>query len=184
MATSCCPECKECNLTLKYEWKTTHQGLNIINMQNDSLIGSKIYYKDSPKGVGNIQYVKDSGHYVINTTNGVITDSIYGFVPKTAENKYLSVVGKTKEGGIFFGTKTSQFTIAEDYSGYKIVIQEWYKNIRQSNNQLNSVLVFNGDKKISEKCLPRIFDFAYDTKSLYIYSDTKIYKFNFDEIIK
>jgi hypothetical protein len=178
-----CPECKECQLTLQYEWKIPHQGLDIINMHNDSLIGSKIYYKDNPHGIEFLEYVKDSGHYVINKTNGVLTDSIFGFVPETAENKYLWRVGTTKKSGILFETKISRYTIAENYHGFRIVIQEWYKNIRRANNQLNSILVFKGDKKISENCLPRIFDFTYDSKSLYIYSDD-IYKFNFDEIIK
>ena len=153
-------------------------------MDNDCLIASEIDYKDNPNGIGNIQYVKDSGHFVIDKFNGLVTDTIFGFVPKTAEKKYLWVVGKTKEGGLFFGTKTSQFTIADNYKGYKIVLQEWYKNIRHSNNQLNSVLIFKDNKQIGESCLPRIFDFTYDKKSVYIYSDAEIYKFNFDELVK
>ena len=182
--TSCCSECKECELALKYEWKISHKGFDIINMDQDRLIASEIYYKDNPDGMGNIQYVKDTGHFVIDKLNGLVTDTIFKFVPKTAEKKYLWVVGQTKEGGLFFGTKTSQFTIADDFKGYKIVLQEWYKNIRQSNNQLNSVLIFKDNKQISESCLPRIFDFTYDKQSVYIYSDTEIYKFNFDELIK
>ena len=184
LLTSCCSECKECELTLKYEWKVPHKGFDIINMDNDRLIASEIYYKDNPDGIGNIQYVKDSGHFVIDKFTGLVKDTIFGFLPKTAENKYLWVVGQTEEGGLFFGTKTSHFTIAEDYKGYKIVLQEWYKNIRQSNNQLNSVLIFKDGKQISENCLPRIFDFTYDKNSVYIYSDSDIYKFNFDELIK
>ncbi len=182
--TSCCLECKECQLILKYEWKVPHKGFDIINMSNDSLIGSKIYYKDNPEGIGNVQFVKDSGHYVINKINGLVKDSIYGFVPKTAENKYLWVVGQTEEGGIIFGTKTSQFTVATNFNGYRIVLQEWYKNIRQSNNELNSVLIFKGGKKIKEYCLPRIFDFTFDNESFYINSDQEIYKFNFEETVK
>jgi len=183
LVTSCCSECKECDLTLKYEWKISHKGFDIINLDNDRLIASEIYYKDNPDGIGNIQYVKDSGHFVIDKLNGLVTDTVFGFVPKTAENKYLWVVGQTKEGGPFFGTKTSKFTIADEYKGYKIVLQEWYKNIRQSNNQLNSVLIFKDNKKIAEHCLPRIYDFTYDKTAVYIYSDS-IYKFNFDELIK
>ena len=63
LVTSCCSECKECELTLKYEWKISHKGFDIINLDNDRLIASEIYYKDNPDGIGNIQYVKDSGHY-------------------------------------------------------------------------------------------------------------------------
>ncbi len=184
LLTSCCSECKECELTLKYEWKVLHKGFDIINMDNDRLIASKIYYKGSPDGIGNIQYVQDSGHFVIDKFNGFVSDTVLGFVPKTAENKYLWVVGQTKEGGLFFGTKTSQFTIADNFKGYKIVLQEWYKNIRQSNNQLNSILIFKDNKLVGESCLPRIFDFTYDKNSVYIYSDKEIYKFNFDELIK
>ncbi|MBS1987774.1 hypothetical protein JST56_02165 [Candidatus Dependentiae bacterium] len=171
-------------MTLKYEWKVSNKGFDIINMDNDRLIASEIYYKDNPDGIGNIQYVKDSGHFVIDKFTGLVYDTVFDFVPKTAENKYLWVVGETKEGGLFFSTKTSQFTVADNYKGYKIVLQEWYKNIRQTNNQLNSVLIFKDGNQISENCLPRIFDFTYDKNSVYIYSDTDIYKFNFDELIK
>ena len=100
-----------------------------------------------------------------------------------AENKYIREVGQTKERRLFFTTRISHFTIAEDYKGYKIILQDWYKNIRQSNNHLNSVLVFKGNKQIGKSCLPRIFDFTYDKKAVYMYSGREIYKFNFDEII-
>ncbi len=120
---------------------------------------------------------------IINKMNGIIIYSISGFAPNSAENKYLWAVGKTKERGIFFRTKTSTFTLIENYKGYKIVLQEWYKNIRQSNNQLNNVLIYKGEDKIKEYCLPRIFDFTFDNTSFYIYSDSDIYRFNFDEII-
>ena len=85
--TSCCTECKECELTLKYEWKIPHEGFDIINMDNDRLIASEIFYESNPNGLGSIQYVKDSGHYVIDKMTGVISDTIFRFVPKTAENK-------------------------------------------------------------------------------------------------
>ena len=183
LGTSCCPECKECELTLEYEWKIPHKGFDIININHDRLIASKIFYKDNPNGIGNIQYVKDSGHYVIDKMTGLVSDTILGFVPKTAENKYIRVVGQTKERRLFFTTQISQFTITEDYKGYKIILQEWYKNIRQSNNTLNNIFVFKGNKQIGKSCLPSIFDFTYDKEAVYIYSDREIYKFNFDEII-
>jgi len=183
LGTSCCLECKECELTLKYEWKVPHKSFDIINLDYDRLIASEIFYESNPNGIGNIQYVKDSGHYVIDKMTGLVSDTILGFVPKTAENKYLWVVGQTKERRLFFTTQTSQFTITEDYKGYKIILQEWDKDIRHSNNQLNSVLVFKGNKQIGKSCLPRIFDFTYDEEAVYIYSDSEIYKFNFDEII-
>jgi len=153
-------------------------------MDKDKLIVSEIYYKDNPDGIGNIQLVKDSGNYVIDKMTGLVTDTVLGFVPRTSENKYIWVVGQSKEGGLFFGTKTSQFTIAEDYNGYKIVLQEWDKNIRHSNSELNSVLIFKSNKQLAERCLPRIFDFAYDKRAVYIYSNGEIYKFNFDELTK
>lgn len=184
LVSSCCQQCKECDLTLKYEWKISNKGFNIINMDNDCLIASEIYYVSNPNGIGNVQYVKDSGNFVINKLSGHVIDTVFRFIPKTAENKYLSEVGETRESGLFFGTKVSQFTISDNYKGYKIVLQEWYKNIRQSNNELNSVLIFKDNKKVGENCLPRIFDFTYDKESVYIYSDTAIYKFNFEELIK
>jgi hypothetical protein len=148
-------------------------------MKNDSLIGSEIYY-----GKKYSQHVKDSGHFVINKTNGEIVDSIFGFVPKSAEMKSISRVGQTKESSFIFTTRTSQFVVSEDYQGYKLILQEWYKDIRQENNTVYSVLVFKGDKNISETCLPNIYDFTYDNNSIYINSHEFIYKFNFDEIIK
>ena len=184
LITSCCPECKECLLTVKYEWKIPNTGFDIINFDRDRLIASEVDYKDNPNGFGNVQYVKDSGHYIIDKITGSITDTIFGFIPKTAEKKYLWLVGQTEEDGLFFGTKTSKFTIANDYKGYKIVLQERYRNIRESNNQVNSVLIFKDNKQIGKSCLPRIFDFTYDKNSVYIYSDTEIYKFSFDQLIK
>lgn len=184
LVTSCCQECKECQLTIKYEWKVPHKGFDIINIDNDRLVASEIYYKDNPNGIGNIQYVKDSGHFVIDKLTVLLTDTIFGYKPNTSENKYLWTVGQSKKGGLFFETKTSQFTVADNYKGYKIVLQEWYKNIRQSNNTVNSVLVFKNNKKVSERCLPRIYDFTYDRNAVYIFSDSEIYKFNFEELIK
>ena len=171
-------------MTVKYEWKIPNTGFDIINLDGDRLIASEVYYKDNPNGFGNAQYVKDSGHYIIDKMTGAITDTIFGFTPKTAEKKYLWLVGQTKEGGLIYGTKTSQFTITNDYKGYKIVLQEWYKNIRESYNERNSVLIFKDNKQIGESCLPQIFDFTYDKNSVYIYSDTEIYKFSFDQLIK
>ena len=184
-SNSCCPKCKECFSTLKYDWKMPHKGIGIINMKNNTLIGSEIFYKTNADGFGNFQVEKDSGHYVIDKTNGIITDSILGFVPTTAENKYLHRVGKnTEKKGLLFTTEISQFTIAENYKGYKIVLQEWYKNIRASNNHVYSVLVYKGNRKISEKCLPDIFDFTFDENSFYIFSNKEIFKYNFDELVK
>ena len=183
LAISCCPECKECELILKYEWKIPHKGFGIINMDNDRLIASEVFYKDDPNGIGSIQFVKDSGHYVIDKMTGFVIDTIFNFVPKTAENKYLWIVGQTTKQRLFFTTEISKFTITEDYNGYKIILQEWDKNIRHGNNELNNVFVFKGKKQIGKSCLPRVFDFTYDKEAVYIYSNKEIYKFTFEEII-
>lgn len=179
-----CPECKECNLTIHYEWKISNQGLDIINIDNDRLIASEVFYKSNPDGYGNIQFVKDSGNYLIDKSSGKIIDTIFGFVPKSAENKILHFLGHSEKSGFFFPITNFQFTIAENYKGYKIVLHEFYKNIRHSNNTMNNVIIYKNQSKLIEKCLPRIFDFTYDQNSVYIFSDTEIYKFNFDEFIK
>lgn len=183
--SSCCYKCTECKLTLKYAWKVTRDKCDIVNMQNDSLIFSEIYFKSDPNRIGNTQHVYDDKNYVISKENGLVIGSMQGFVPETAENKYLSRVGKnTIKKGILFETTISQFTISEDYKGYVIVLQEWYKNIRASNNTVYSVLIFKGKRIKSEHCLPDIYDFTYDKTSLYIVSSDEVYKFNFDELIK
>ena len=183
--SSCCFKCRECTLNVKYEWKIPDKMGYIINMQNDSLILSEIYFKSDPSGIGSTQHVYEDKNYVINKENGLVIGTLPGFVPETAENKYLHNVGKnTIKKGILFETTTSQFTISEDYKGYKIVLQEWYKNIRSSNNTVYSVLIFKGKKIKSEHCLPGIYDFTYDKTSLYFVSGSEVYKFNFDELIK
>jgi len=183
--SSCCFKCRECKLTLKYAWKITRERCDIVNMQNDSLIFSEIYFKSNPHEPGNTQYVYYDKNYIIDKENGFIIGTLPGFVPKTAENKYLWIVGKnTTKNGILFDTRTSQFTISENYKGYKIVLQEWYKNIRSSNNTVNSVLIFKGKRLKSKHCLPSIYDFTYDKTALYYVSSHEVYKFNFDELIK
>lgn len=179
--TSCLSFSKyeECKLTLKYEWKIPSKHLDIINMEDDRLIASRVYYKN-----GLEQYVKDEGHFIIDKLNGQKIGTVIGFMPKTAENKYLWRVGYTTKSKFFFETKISKYTIASNYKGYKIILQEWYKNIRRPNNTQNSVLVYKGNIKMSEYCLPQIFDFAYDESAVYINSDKEMYKFNFDEFIK
>ncbi len=185
LLSSCCFKCRECSLKVKYEWKIPDKMGYIINMQNDSLILSEIYFKSSPNRLGNTQHVYEDKNYVINKENGLVIGTLPGFVPKTAENKYLHNVGKnTTKNGILFQTKISQFTISEDYKGYKIVLQEWYKSIRSSNNTVYSVLIFKGKRVKSEHCLPGIYDFTYDKTSLYFVSSGEVYKFNFDELIK
>lgn len=154
-------------------------------MQNDSLIFSEIYFKSDPNSLGSTQHVYEDKNYIIDKANGLVIGTLPGFVPETAENKYLHNVGKnTIKKGILFETTTSQFTISEDYKGYKIVLQEWYKNIRSSNNTVYSVLIFKGKRIKSEHCLPGIYDFTYDKTSLYFVSSSEVYKFNFDELIK
>jgi len=180
---SCCPKCKECLLKIKYDWKIPHNGIDIINMQNDTLIGSETYSKSNPNNYGNIQYLKDDGHYLIDKNNGLIIDTIYGFKPKTAEKKYLNKVGQNKIQKFLFETETSQFVLIDNYKGYKIVIEEWYKNIRTSNNHVYNLIVFKGKKQVFRRCLPNIYDFTYDNNSLYLYSDNDIYKFTFDNLI-
>ena len=183
--SSCCYKCRECKLTLKYAWKVTRDKCDIVNMQNDSLIFSEIYFKSDPNRIGNTQHVYDDKNYVISKENGLVICTLQGFVPETAENKYLSRVGKNAiKKGILFETTISQFTISGDYKGYVIVLQEWYKNIRASNNTVYSVLIFKGKRIKSEHCLPDIYDFTYDKTSLYIVSSNEVYKFNFDELIK
>src|SRR5665647_3843918 len=183
--SSCCFKCKECKLTLKYEWKIPDKSGYIINMQNDSLILSEIYFKSNPNELGSTQHVYEDKNYVINKENGLVIGTLTGFVPETAENKYLHNVGKnTIKNGILFQTTTSQFTVSEDYKGYKIVLQEWYKSIRSSNNTVYSVLIFKGKRVKSEHCLPGIYDFTYDKTSLYFVSSGEVYKFKFDELIK
>ena len=185
LLSSCCFKCKECSLKLKYEWNIPVRTVCIINRQNDSLILSEIYFKSSPTAIGNTQHVYDDKNYAINKENGLVIDTLQGFVPETAEDKYLHNVGKTTiKKGILFETTTSQFTVSEDYKGYRIVLQEWYKNIRSSNNTVYSVLIFKGKSLKSEHCLPGIYDFTYDKTSLYIISSQEVYKFNFDELIK
>ncbi|MCX6236765.1 MAG: hypothetical protein NTY07_04245 [Bacteroidia bacterium] len=185
LLSSCCFKCRECRLNLKYAWKVPDKMGYIINMQNDSLILSEIYFKSNPSGIGNTQHVYEDKNYVINKENGLVIDTLPGFVPETAENKYLHNVGKTTiKKGILFETTTSQFTISEDYKGYKIVLQEWYKCIRSSNNTVYSVLIFKGKRLKSEHCLPGIYDFTYDKTSLYFVSGSEVYKFSFDELIK
>lgn len=185
LLSSCCFKCRECSLKLKYEWKIPDKMGYIINMQNDSLILSEIYFKSDPSGIGNTQHVYEDKNYFINKANGLVIGTLSGFVPKTAENKYLHNVGKnTIKNGLLFETKISQFTISEDYKGYKIVLQEWYKSIRSSNNTVYSVLIFKGKRIKSEHCLPDIYDFTYDKTSLYFVSSGEVYKFNFDEFIK
>src|SRR5665647_2201956 len=116
LLSSCCFKCRECSLKLKYEWKIPDKMGYIINMQNDSLILSEIYFKSDPSGIGNTQHVYEDKNYVINKANGLVIGTLSGFVPKTAENKYLHNVGKnTTKNGILFQTKLSQFTISEDY---------------------------------------------------------------------
>jgi len=185
LLSSCCFKCRECMLDVKYEWKIPDKAGYIINMQNDSLILSEIYFKSSPTGIGNTQHVYEDKNYVINKENGLVICTLPGFVPKTAENKYLHNVGKnTIKNGILFQTTTSQFTVSEDYKGYKIVLQEWYKSIRSSNNTVYSVLIFKDKRLKSEHCLPGIYDFTYDKTSLYFVSSGEVYKFSFDELIK
>ena len=172
-------------MNVKYAWNIPVKTVCIINMQNDSLILSEIYFKSSPTGIGNTQHVYDDKNYIIDKTNGLIIGTLKGFVPETAENKYLWIVGKnTTKKGILFDTRTSQFTVSEDYKGYKIVLEEWYKNIRSSNNTVNSVLIFKGKRLKSKHCLPSIYDFTYDKTALYFVSSHEVYKFNFDELIK
>ncbi|MCX6222524.1 MAG: hypothetical protein NTZ69_16255 [Bacteroidia bacterium] len=183
--SSCCFKCRECTLKIKYAWKVTRDKCDIVNMQNDSLIFSEIYFKSDPSRIGNTQHVYEDKNYVINKENGLVIGTLPGFVPGTAENKYLHNVGKnTIKKGILFETTTSQFTVSEDYKGYKIVLQEWYKNIRSSNNTVYSVLIFKGKRIKSEYCLPGIYDFTFDKTSLYFVSSGEVYKFNFDELIK
>lgn len=183
--SSCCLKCRECKLTLKYAWNIPVRTVCIINMQNDSLILSEIYFKSEPNKLGNTQHVYEDKNYIINKKNGLVTGSLPGFVPKTAENKYLHNVGiSTIKNGFLFETTISQFTISEDYKGCKIVLQEWYKNIRNSNNTVYSVLIFKGKRLISEYCLPGIYDFTFDKTSFYVLSSQEVYKFNFDELIK
>src|SRR5665647_3389418 len=185
LLSSCCFKCRECSLKLKYEWKIPDKMGHIINMQNDSLILSEIYFKSDPSGIGNTQHVYEDKNYVINKENGLVIGTLRGFAPETAENKYLHNVGKNStKNGILFQTKISQFTVSEDYKGYKIVLQEWYKSIRNSNNTVYSVLIFKGKRLQSEHCLPGIYDFTYDKTSLYFVSSGEVYKFNFDELIK
>jgi hypothetical protein len=185
LLSSCCFKCRECSLNVKYEWKVPDKTGYIINMQNDSLILSEIYFKSNPHELGNTQHVYDDKNFVINKANGLVIGILPGFVPATAENKYIRNVGKnTIKNGILFQTTTSQFTVSEDYKGYKIVLQEWYKNIRSSNNTVYSVLIFKGKRLKSEHCLPSIYDFTYDKTSLYYVSSHEVYKFNFDELIK
>lgn len=184
--SSCCSECKECQLNLKYEWKISNQGC-AINIQNDNLILSEIFYKKNPNGLEDIAYTKNSGHYVIDKKTGSIIDSIFDNIPKSLENLKnfeLSVVGQIEIRTFVFETTTFQYTIVKKYNGYKIVLQEWYKNIRGSNNRLNSVIVFNENNKIKEFCLPVFSDFTFDEKSFYINSEGVIYKFNYAELIK
>ena len=185
LLSSCCLKCRECKLTLKYAWKIPVTTVCIINMQNDCLILSEIYFKSDAGRLGNTQHVYEDKNYVINKENGLVTGTLPGFVPKTAENKYLHTVGtSTVKKGTLFETTISQFTISEDYKGHKIVLQEWYKNIRSSNNTVYSVLIFKGKRIISEHCLPDIYDFTFDKTSLYFVSSQEFYKFNFDELIK
>ena len=183
--SSSCFKCRECKLKIKYAWKVTRDKCDIVNMQNDSLIFSEIFFKSEPNRLGNTQHVYEDKNYVINKENGLVIGTLPGFVPETAENKYLHNVGKnTTKNGILFETRTSQFTVSEDYKGYRIVLQEWYKNIRSSNNTVYSVLIFKGKRIKSEHCLPGIYDFTYDKTSLYFVSSGEVYKFNFDELIK
>jgi hypothetical protein len=185
LLSSCCLKCRECKLTLKYAWNIPVRTVCIINMKNDSLILSEIYFKSDPDRIGNSQHVYEDKNYVINKENGLVTDTLPGFVSKTAENKYLHNVGtSTIKKGFLFETTVSHFTVSEDYKGYKIVLQEWYKNIRSSNNTQYSVLIFKGKRIVSEHCLPGIDDFTFDKTSFFIVSSQKIYKFNFDELIK
>lgn len=185
LLSSCCFECKKCLLVVKYAWKVPIKMVYIINMQNDSLILSKIFFRSDPNMVGNTQHVYDDKNYVINKENGMVLDTLPGFVPENTENKYLHNVGKnTKKNGILFQTTTSQLTISEDYKGYKIVLQEWNKSIRSSNNTVYNVMIYNGKRLKSKDCLPDIYDFTYDKTSLYIISIHEVYKFDFDELIK
>ena len=57
--SSCCFKCKECNLKLKYAWKIPVRMSCIVNMQNDSLILSEIFFKSIPNEPGNTQHVYD-----------------------------------------------------------------------------------------------------------------------------
>jgi len=185
LLSSCCFKCRECRLKVKYEWKVSNGNAGIINMQNDSLIFSEIYFKSNPNELGNTQHVYDDKNYVVNKENGLVIGTITGFVPETSEYKYLTRVGKnTIENDILFETRISQFTISENYKGYKIILEEWYKSIRSSNNTVYSVLIFKGRREKSKHCLPGIYDFTYDKSSLYFVSSHEVYKFNFDELIK
>ena len=182
--SSCCLKCRECKLTLKYAWKIPITTVCIINMHNDSLLLSEIYFKSDPGRLGNTQHVYDDKNYVLNKENGLVAGTLPGFLPKTAENKYLHNVGKsTTKKGMLFETTISQFTVSEDYKGYKIVLQEWYKNIRSSNNTVYCVLIFKGERLKREYCLPGIYDFTFDKTSFYVLSNQEVYKFNFDELI-
>lgn len=185
LLSSCCFKCRECSLKVKYEWKIPDKTGYIINMQNDSLILSEIYFKSNPNELGNTQHVYEDKNYVINKENGLVIGTLPGFVPATAENKYIRNVGEnTIKNGILFQTTTSQFTVSEDYKGYKIVLEEWYKNIRSSNNTVYSVLIFKGKRLKNKHCMPGIYDFTFDKTSLYFVSSSEVYKFNFDELIK
>jgi len=185
LLSSCCFKCRECRLNIKYEWKIPDKTGYIINMQNDSLILSEIYFKSNPNELGNTQHVYDDKNFVINKENGLVIGTLPGFVPETAENKYIRNVGKnTIKNGILFQTTTSQFTVSEDYKGYKIVLEEWYKSIRSSNNTVYSVLIFKGKRLKNKHCMPGIYDFTFDKTSLYFISSSEVYKFNFDELIK
>jgi len=185
LLSSCCFKCRECNLKVKYEWKIPDKTGYIINMQNDSLILSEIYFKSDPSRIGNTQHVYDDKNFVINKANGLVIGTLPGFVPATAENKYLHNVGKnTIKNGILFQTTTSQFTVSEDYKGYRIVLEEWYKSIRSSNNTVYSVLIFKGKRLKNKHCMPGIYDFTFDKTALYFISSSEVYKFSFDELIK
>ena len=183
--SSCCFKCRECSLNVKYEWKIPDKTGYIINMQNDSLILSEIYFKSNPNELGNTHHVYDDKNFVINKENGQVIGTLPGFVPETAENKYIRNVGKnTIKNGILFQTTTSQFTVSEDYKGYKIVLEDWYKSIRSSNNTVYSVLIFKGKRLKNKHCMPGIYDFTFDKTALYFISSSEVYKFNFDELIK
>ena len=71
--SSCCLKCRECKLTLKYAWKNPVTTVCIINMHNDSLILSEIYFKSEPNKLGNTQHVYDDKNYVLNKENGLVT---------------------------------------------------------------------------------------------------------------
>jgi len=177
-------ECVEYPVQIKPTWKTGINDVDLINIIDDHLIASRVYYRTKDDGTGNEPFFTKNSHSVIDKKTGETKTTQPPVAPGTNQPKFLSKTGKESHPfSLFFTIVVNRYVLAENYNGYTIELQRWYKNIRSPHNTHHSIRILQNGKLIKTHHIYDFSDYTSDQESIYLLVTATLYRFDFSEMI-